>query len=110
MLVFLPSLVLTGMSRHSEPGTQYHNPVSIARRSMPPIRSIFLSHTKADKPLVEQIANRLAKLYGQESIFYDSWSIQPGDGIIERMNTGVHEASIFFFFVSANSLASNMVE
>lgn len=47
---------------------------------------IFLSHTHSDKAVVEPIANRLAGLYGRDRIFYDSWSIQPGEGIIDKID------------------------
>lgn len=70
---------------------------------------IFISHTHADKPLVEHIAVRLATAFGQNNVFYDSWSIQPGDGIIDRMSEALGKCTHFFFFVSANSLKSRMV-
>ena len=50
---------------------------------------IFISHTAKDKTIVEPIALRLAQVYGQNNVFYDSWSIQPGDGIIDKMNEGL---------------------
>ncbi len=71
---------------------------------------IFLSHNYRDKDVVEQFAIPLLNAFGQQSVFYDSWSIQPGEGIIDRMNTGLKEASIFLFFVSKDSLSSKMVE
>ncbi len=71
---------------------------------------IFLSHNHNDKPLVEAVALRLASIFGQGEIFYDSWSIRPGDGIIEQMNNGLEAPEFVFFFVSANSLASGMVK
>ena len=71
---------------------------------------IFLSHNYNDKPVVEQIATRLRSIYGQDKVFYDSWSIQPGDGIIDKMDYGLSECRFFFFFISTNSLASNMVK
>lgn len=71
---------------------------------------IFISHTHADKPLVEPIALKLAAVAGHESIFYDSWSIQPGDGIINKMNDALMRCKFFFFFVSKKSLTSKMVE
>jgi hypothetical protein len=70
---------------------------------------IFLSHTAADKPVVEPIAIRLAEIFGQSSVFYDAWSIQPGDGIIDKMNEGLASPDFLFFFVSSASLASKMV-
>lgn len=71
---------------------------------------IFLSHTHADKPVVEPVAMRLAAIFGQEAVFYDSWSIKPGDGIIQQMNRGLAAPEFVFFFVSAASLKSKMVE
>lgn len=71
---------------------------------------IFISHNSKDKEIVEPIAIRLAQIYGQNNVFYDSWSIQPGDGIIDKMNSGLFECDYFFFFVSKNSMQSNMVK
>jgi hypothetical protein len=71
---------------------------------------IFLSHTHADKALVDTIAQKLAAVFGQGSIFYDSWAIQPGDGIIDRMNAGLSDCRFFFFFVSKKSLQSKLVQ
>lgn len=71
---------------------------------------IFISHTKKDKPLIEPIAQKLSKIYGEEKVFYDSWSIQPGDGIIDEINKGLKTCKFFFFFVSQNSLSSKMVD
>lgn len=71
---------------------------------------IFISHNSKDKPVVEQVALRLANIYGSGNVFYDSWSIQPGDGIIDKMEEGLSKCKFFFFFVSANSLNSKMVK
>ena len=71
---------------------------------------IFLSHNKKDKPIVEPIALQLASVFGQDRVFYDAWSIQPGDGIIDKMNEGLSNCKYFFYFVSANSLTSSMVK
>lgn len=71
---------------------------------------IFLSHTHGDKPVVEPVALRLSEIFGQQNVFYDSWSIQPGDGIIDKMNEGLTTPEFVFFFVSSASLSSNMVK
>lgn len=71
---------------------------------------IFISHNYKDKAIVESIAMRLSSIFGQEKVFYDSWSIQPGDGIIDKMNEGLSNCKVFLFFVSNNSLNSNMVK
>ncbi|WP_337083861.1 toll/interleukin-1 receptor domain-containing protein [Enterobacter kobei] len=70
---------------------------------------IFMSHNHKDKDFVEHISNKIAAIYGVENVFYDSWSIQPGDGIIDKMDIGLSNAKFFFFFVTKNSLASKMV-
>lgn len=70
---------------------------------------IFLSHNSKDKVIVEPIALKLRDEFGQDNIFYDSWSIQPGEGIIARMNEGIDNCDICFYFVSKNSLNSFMV-
>ncbi len=49
---------------------------------------IFISHNYKDKGIIEPIALRLSKIFGKEKVFYDSWSIQPGDGIIDKMIDG----------------------
>jgi hypothetical protein len=71
---------------------------------------IFISHNNLDKPIVEPIALRLREVFGQEKVFYDSWSIQPGEGIIDKMDEGLRNCQFFFFFVSKNSLNSKMVK
>lgn len=71
---------------------------------------IFLSHNWKDKDVVEPIAVRLKDVYGEENIFYDSWSIKPGENIIGKMNEGIEKCKYFFFFISNNSLKSSMVD
>ena len=70
---------------------------------------IFLSHNSKDKPVVQKIALHLERALGKENVFYDEWSIQPGDSIIEKMSEGIKHCKYFFFFVSQNSLKSKMV-
>lgn len=71
---------------------------------------IFVSHNHQDKIVVEQFAVRLRDTFGQDNVFYDSWSIQPGDGIIDKMSAALGRCKLFLFFVSKNSLPSKMVE
>ncbi|WP_421387253.1 toll/interleukin-1 receptor domain-containing protein [Agrobacterium tumefaciens] len=71
---------------------------------------IFISHNHYDKPVVEPVALRLRDIFGQDKVFYDSWSIQPGDGIIDKMNEGLASPKFVFFFVSEKSLLSGMVK
>lgn len=74
------------------------------------IKMIFLSHNFHDKPLVRQIAETLEQRYGKDKVFYDEWSIQPGDSFIQKMDEGLSGCKYFFFFISENSLKSKMVE
>jgi len=71
---------------------------------------VFLSHSSSDKHVVEPFALALRSVLGQENVFYDSWSIQPGDGIIDRMNQGLADCDFFFLFISEHSLTSEMVK
>lgn len=71
---------------------------------------VFLSYNHKDQEIVEPIAVQLKNLLGQDNVFFDSWSIQPGEGIIDKMNQGLDKTDYFFFFVSRNSLESNMVK
>lgn len=70
---------------------------------------IFISYNHNDKVLIDTIARRLELEFGRNNIFYDAWSIQPGDSIIGKMNEGLGDFKTFFFFVSPNSLQSKMV-
>ena len=71
---------------------------------------IFLSHNSKDKAIVEQVAKPLLQIYGADKVFYDSWSIKPGDSIIDKMNNGIANCEFFLFFISENSLNSEMVK
>lgn len=71
---------------------------------------IFLSHTGADKPIVDTFASRLSDIFGNDRIFYDKWSIAPGESIIGKMSDGIADSGFFFLFISKASLNSKMVE
>ena len=70
---------------------------------------IFISYNHNDAPLVDMVSRRLELEFGRDNIFYDAWSMQPGDSIIGKMNEGLETFTVFFFFVSTNSLKSKMV-
>ena len=71
---------------------------------------IFLSHQHQDKEFVQDIAQTLKDAFGEEKVFYDSWSIKPGENIVEQMNEGLENCKYFFFFITSNSLQSEMVK
>ncbi|AJI21431.1 toll/interleukin-1 receptor domain-containing protein [Priestia megaterium] len=70
---------------------------------------IFISHQHKDKEIVSPIAYQLEEIYGEDNVFYDDWSIKPGENIIERMNEGLERCQFFFYFITENSLKSPMV-
>ncbi len=71
---------------------------------------VFISYNHNDKVIIDTIARRLEIEFGRNNIFYDAWSMQPGDSIIGKMDLGLSEFTTFFFFVSPKSLESNMVK
>lgn len=71
---------------------------------------IFISHNHKDKDVVQPVANILATTFGTENVFYDSWSIQPGDSIIDKMNQGIAKTTCFLLFLSNNALSSEAVK
>ena len=70
---------------------------------------LFISYNHNDAQLVDTIARKLELEFGRNNIFYDAWSIQPGDSIIGKMNEGLNGFDTFFLFLSPNSLTSKMV-
>jgi len=71
---------------------------------------IFISYNHLDKSLVDMIARRLEIEFGRDNIFYDKWSINPGESIIGHMDEGLEKYTDFFFMLSPNSLNSEMVK
>jgi tetratricopeptide (TPR) repeat protein len=66
----------------------------------------FLSHTSADKPFVEQVANAL----GREYCFYDAYCFHAGDDLIEAIDRGIAAASMIVLFASPGALRSDWVQ
>ena len=67
---------------------------------------IFISYNHNDENLVDMVARRLELEFGRNNIFYDKWSMQPGDSIIGKMNEGLEKFTTFHYFLSPNSLTS----
>lgn len=70
---------------------------------------IFLSHAHEDKEIVGLIAEDLRLTFGANNIFYDSWSMKPGENLIDGMNKGLERCLYFFLFMSETSLKKPMV-
>lgn len=69
---------------------------------------IFLSHNSKDKEVVEPIFIELLNDQRNE-VFYDSWSIQPGQSIVGKMNEGLSKTKTFILFWSINAAKSSAV-
>lgn len=70
---------------------------------------IFLSYSHGDKQLVDPIAHRIGRIFGQDRVFYDHWSIRPGDAIVDRMDSALAQCAFFVLFVSRTGMKSGMV-
>jgi hypothetical protein len=70
----------------------------------------FISYAHADQAVVEPYAVAAADEIGRANVFYDSWSVQPGDGIVNEMNDALERCTHFFLFMTASSLTSEMVK
>lgn len=71
---------------------------------------IFISYNHRDSNIVEPIAVELKDIFGQDAVFYDKWSIRPGDSIVGSMDEALEKCGLFLFFISKNSIDSNMVK
>jgi tetratricopeptide (TPR) repeat protein len=69
---------------------------------------VFLSHSSADKPLVETLARGLA----QRGIdpWFDIWEMGPGDNLVARINEGLATADAGIIVLSEQSSGSRWVE
>ena len=70
---------------------------------------IFISHQHSDKDFVGDIAQTLKDTFGEEKVFFDDWSIKPGENIVTKMDSGLKNCKYFLFFITHNSLKSEMV-
>ncbi|PQJ12220.1 hypothetical protein CJD36_000215 [Flavipsychrobacter stenotrophus] len=66
----------------------------------------FLSHSSADKNLVEIIAKQL----GRNRCHYDSLTFEAGEKSIDEIFTGLESTDVFVLFISDNALNSEWVK
>ncbi len=64
----------------------------------------FISHDSRDKPYVERIANRLRGVLCP--VWYDEYSLKPGDSLVESISAGLHESKRCVVFLSPNFLSN----
>nr|WP_167521253.1 toll/interleukin-1 receptor domain-containing protein [Paenibacillus timonensis] len=70
---------------------------------------IFISHAVEDKEIVGIVAEELRRTFGQDKVFYDSWSMRPGENFVDGMNKGLENCAFFFLFMSETSILKPMV-
>ena len=70
--------------------------------------TVFICHSHKDKLFhAEPLAKDLKK-HGIE-VWYDSWSILPGDSLIQKISSGIRESDCFIVLLTPNSIDSNWV-
>lgn len=67
--------------------------------------SVFLSHSSADKPMVDKVFNELHK--AEVRAWYDRYEIEPGDSITDKINDGLRSSKLGLLFLSKNFLDRN---
>lgn len=65
----------------------------------------FISHSSKDKAIVTE----LAEILKQENVWYDTWNIDLGDLLDEKIEKGIDNAKIFLIILSRNSIESRWV-
>lgn len=69
---------------------------------------VFLSHSKADKDVVRDIANRL-KSDGVR-VWFDDWEIQPGDSIPAKIEDGLEQSRVLVLCMSKAAFGSDWAQ
>ncbi|MEA2195871.1 MAG: hypothetical protein QOG42_2607 [Solirubrobacteraceae bacterium] len=73
-------------------------------------RVIFVSHYSGDKPFVARYADALEAEFGRDRVFYDSWSINPGDDIVGGIDDALERCTHFVLFMTEASLQREWVQ
>jgi hypothetical protein len=69
--------------------------------------NVFISHNKADKATARLLA--LALVEQGVNVWFDEWSLQPGDSITGGIEQGLSQADVFVLVWSVDARASNWV-
>lgn len=66
------------------------------------MKTIFLCHDSMDKQLVQKVNSKLSlRLY---NVWFDKFSIKPGDSIFEKINEGLNQCDNGLLFISKSFL------
>uniref|UniRef100_I2Q6G7 TIR domain-containing protein n=1 Tax=Desulfovibrio sp. U5L TaxID=596152 RepID=I2Q6G7_9BACT len=68
---------------------------------------VFISYSHEDKKYAKLIATKLKE--SGHDVFFDTWSLQAGDNLIEKVNKSLKETDALIVIVSKNSLRSKWV-
>lgn len=68
----------------------------------------FLCHSFKDKPIVEQLAQKLSD--SGSSVWFDKWEIKSGESIVEKINAGLTRMTHLLVFLSKESVKSHWVK
>lgn len=66
----------------------------------------FISHSSKDKPLVLKIADQLR----EKGVWLDTWEMDAGDSLSDKIEKGIDEARNFVIILSKNSIESSWVK
>lgn len=66
--------------------------------------TVFISHRDSDKARAEQLATEIRSAGHQ--VWLDSWEIQLGDSIIERIQEGLESSTYVFVCYSSSGITS----
>ncbi|MEO5916694.1 MAG: TIR domain-containing protein [Luteolibacter sp.] len=69
---------------------------------------VFLSHSKKDKQIVRDIAERLKK--DGVKVWFDEWELKPGDSIPSKIEEGLESSRVLVLCMSANAFGSDWTQ
>ena len=89
-------------------GEQVQPFLQLFNRLSAPDRRVFICHASEDKPSARRIAAYIRQA-GAE-VWLDEWEIKIGDSIVERINSGLLEATHMLLLLSTKSLQKRWVK
>src|SRR5688500_13908336 len=66
--------------------------------------SVFISYSTKDSDFVTQLSTELVK--NRIHVWLDKWEMQPGDSLIDKIQSGLTESSFLLVVLSKNSVDS----
>jgi len=71
------------------------------------VSKVFISHSSSDDKVAIEIAHAVRRS-GRE-VFYDRWSLAPGDSLVDKIETGIADAGVLVVLLSRSSVNSPWV-